>query len=78
MEDTALTLNNIRAEIIGDAVNDKRINNLQLSEVARFVFGSAYFEIFDNLLRKTLDYNTVYKEMKRETYLRITRQENLN
>lgn len=78
MSDFGLTLNNIRAEIIGDAINDKNINDLQLAQITRFVFSSVYFEHFDQLLRKTVDYMKVYAYMKNISYSIITPQSKLN
>lgn len=72
------TLSKIRYEIIKHAVNDKRLNNLQLSEITKYVFSSIFFVNFDEMTTITMDYQILYDYMKKESYSMVTPKHKLN
>ncbi|MCB0455468.1 MAG: hypothetical protein KDK44_00940 [Chlamydiia bacterium] len=73
-----LTLNNIRAEILCDAIRSKDLNDLQIAEITRYVFSRLFFDTIMKVLTMTIDYQEVYKIMKSESFAMATPLQHLN
>lgn len=73
-----LELNNVRGNILFDAVHHYDINNLQLSEITRHVFSQIFFDKYIRLLYENQNPEEVMNILKESAFSMVTANQHLN